>query len=178
MLGLVLAFAVSGGFACGAATRQQQMAQERLIGFLKQELGGNQFPEWEKAAGQATHLQVAWKDLNGDGKPEALVYVSGRAWCGSGGCRLFVCEQVSDNFRIRAETTITRLPVAVLAHRSNGWRDIVVTVAGGGIIPGYRAVLPFDGKRYAPNPSVPPAYRVRDGASEEVLLPADIYPFL
>jgi len=45
------------------------------------------------------------------------------------------------SFKIIAETTITRLPIRVLATKSNGWHDITIMVAGGGIQPGYEAVL-------------------------------------
>jgi len=46
----------------------------------------------------------------------------------------------------------------MLNTKSNGWHDISVVVAGGGIA-GYEAILPFDGKTYPSNPSVPPARR-------------------
>ena len=31
-------------------------------------------------------------DLDGDRAPEALVYLSGRDWCGSGGCILYILQ--------------------------------------------------------------------------------------
>jgi len=48
----------------------------------------------------------------------------------------------------------------VLERKSDGWHDITVWVQGGGIQPGYEADLPFDGKSYATNPTVPPAHRL------------------
>jgi hypothetical protein len=47
-----------------------------------------------------------------------------------------------------------------------------VQVAGGGIIQGYEAAVPFDGRRYASNPTVPPAMRI-DDAPGETLIRAD-----
>lgn len=61
------------------------------------------------------------------------------------------------SYRVITETTVTRLPIRVLSTKSNGWHDITVTVAGGGILIGYEAELSFDGKTYPSNPSVPPA---------------------
>jgi hypothetical protein len=50
--------------------------------------------------------------------------------------------------------------------------------AGGAAVPGYRAVLPFDGRRYAPNPTILPAHRLAAGAAERVVIGDDVYPFL
>jgi len=57
----------------------------------------------------------------------------------------------------------------VLSHRTNGWRDLSVLVAGGGIIPGYQAVLQFDGRAYPSNPAMQkPAPR---GQTGDVVIP-------
>lgn len=37
---------------------------------------------------ESTEYSAAFVDLNGDGKKEAIVYLEGRWWCGSGGVRL------------------------------------------------------------------------------------------
>ena len=55
------------------------------------------------------------------------------------------------------ELTIVRRPIRVLETKSNGWHDIGVIVAGGGIQLGDEAILPFDGKSYPTNPTVLPA---------------------
>jgi hypothetical protein len=99
----------------------------------------------------------AFVDLNGDGKDEAIVYSTGRSWCGSGGCNTLVLTQEGGTWRLVTSITITWPPIRVLASRSHGWHDISVWVSGGGIRPGYEAELSFDGKTYATNPSVPPA---------------------
>jgi hypothetical protein len=57
--------------------------------------------------------------------------------------------------------SIVQLPIRLLPTSTRGWRDIGVTVAGGGINPGYMARLRFDGRRYPSNPSVPPAIPMR-----------------
>jgi hypothetical protein len=68
-----------------------------------------------------------------------------------------VLEHAGAGYRVRGDISISRPPIAVLPTRTHGWRDISVFVAGGGILPGYSAVLPFDGEQYPENPSVPPA---------------------
>jgi hypothetical protein len=119
-----------------------------------------------------TRYAVGWKDLNGDGRPEAIVYLTGRGWCGSGGCTLLVLERSGEGFSVRARTTITRAPIAVLPSASHGWRDLVVGVGGVGARPG-QAVLPFRGDRYAGNPTLPPARRLVGHEVAEVLLNAE-----
>jgi hypothetical protein len=61
----------------------------------------------------------------------------------------------------------------VLETTTNGWRDISVRVAGGGIVPGYEAILPFNGKTYPGNPSVAPARRARGTSPGKVLIEGD-----
>lgn len=54
----------------------------------------------------------------------------------------------------------TRAPIRLLERRSHGRRDLAVQVAGGGIVEGYEAAVPFDGRRYASNPTVAPSARI------------------
>jgi uncharacterized protein YecT (DUF1311 family) len=119
-----------------------------------------------------TRYAVAWKDLNGDGRPEAVVYLMGAEWCGSGGCTLLVLEQSAGSFTVRGRSTITSAPIAVLPSTNDGWRDLVVQVGGGGARPG-QAVLPFWGDRYAGNPTLPPARRLSGHEAAEVLIKAE-----
>ena len=100
-------------------------------------------------------------DLNGDGRPELLVYMVGRRICGSGGCSLFVLGNDRGEFRIVTRISLAHAPVIVSANRTNGWADLILYVRGGGISPGYYAVLQFDGKSYPTNPTVPPAEALR-----------------
>ena len=89
----------------------------------------------------------------------SLAYLADRDSCGSGGCTLLVLEAKPDGPVELGRITITRPPIRVLASRTNGMPDLGVLVCGGGIMECYEAVLPFDGQRYASNPTVPPAYR-------------------
>lgn len=98
-----------------------------------------------------------------------LVYLSGPNWCGSGGCRLLVLDRAGDAYRSIGEVSLVRAPIRLLERQTNGRRDLAVQVAGGGIVGAYEAALPFDGRRYASNPTVPPAVRVEDPPGETLI---------
>ena len=119
---------------------------------------------------ETTRYIATFRDLNGDGTPEAIVYLLSNGWCGSGGCKTLVLTRTGTSWRIVANITITRPPIRVLANSSNGWRNIGVWVQGGGIQPGYEAELRFDGKSYPRNPSVPPARRLYGKPIGEIVI--------
>ena len=152
-------------------TRQEPHAnqEERLKTFL-QKYVGDPDPGFQGQA--ATRCSSIFVDLKDDGRKEAVVYLTGRGWCGSGGCVMLILAPEGKTYKVITKTTVTRLPVRVLKTKSNGWHDISVVVAGGGIPLGYEAILSFDGKTYPTNPTVPPA-RPSDGkAPGEIVIPA------
>lgn len=100
-------------------------------------------------------LDFAVYDLDGDGGEELLGYFSGGTICGSGGCNLVVLEEDGSE---RGRLTVSKRPIGVFASETNGWRDLAVTIGGGGMAAG-PARVPFDGERYASNPTVAPAER-------------------
>lgn len=146
LVGFIL---LSGGSGDGAPGRPEP-GTESLQRYLRAAL----FDPHD--AGADTRAATALVDLDGDGRREAIVYVSGRTMCGSGGCHLLILTRAGHSWREVASTTITRPPIRVLPTRTRGWQDIGVFVAGGGIIPGYEAVLKFGGRRYPRNPSMVP----------------------
>lgn len=123
---------------------------------------------WDK---HLTRYRIALSDLNDDGRPEALVYALANDeaaaqgneanLCGSGGCLLHVLSLTPTGYGRITAISITQPPVRVLPTRSQGWRDLGVRVAGGGILPDYDVRLRFDRRRYPSNPSMPPAVRGR-----------------
>jgi hypothetical protein len=159
--------------ALSQAVRQEQRgtvsppspAEDSLRAFLKNHLrvtsSGNRAD---------TRYREAFVDLNGDGRPEAIVYITGSAWCGSGGCLTLILAQAGSSYRVVSRITITRPPVCVLPHTSNGWRDIAVRVQGGSTQPGHEAELRFDGKAYPENPSVLPARILSGGFAGDVVI--------
>lgn len=98
-----------------------------------------------------------------------LVYLSGPYWCGSGGCPLLILRRVGDGFEPLGELSVARTPVRILESRTNGRPDLGVRVAGGGVVDGYEALVPFDGRAYASNPTVPPARRVENAPGVTVI---------
>jgi hypothetical protein len=106
-----------------------------------------------------TRYIAAFYDLNGDGVPEAVVYLLSNDSCGSGGCNTLVLARAGDSWRVVTSLTITWPPIRVLQSTANGWHSLEVSVGGGGSRSGYEAELRFNGKSYPRNPSVPPARR-------------------
>ena len=105
---------------------------------------------------QDSRYSAAAVSLDGKPKHQILVYVSGQWWCGSGGCTALVLEPEGSSFRVITRFTLVWLPIRILSSTSNGWHDIVMIVHGGGIIPGYLAILRFNGHSYPSNPSMAP----------------------
>lgn len=95
-------------------------------------------------------------DLDGDGTNEVLAYVGGPLMCGTGGCNLVVLKRDGEGFRQVGDLSVVQLPVGVLPTKTNGWRDLAVTVSGGGS-PGGLMRVPFEGASYASNPTTSPA---------------------
>jgi hypothetical protein len=109
-------------------------------------------------------------DLNGDGTPEAIAYVAGPMVCGTGGCPLLVFEAGPYGYRLVSRLSVVQLPVRLAPRSSNGWRNLVVGIGGGGLAAG-DVELKFEGATYPTNPTVPPAEPVTDHAGSEVLIP-------
>jgi hypothetical protein len=154
------------GLAAPAASPVADTRSGALKAFLKTYLREHDASDGE------TRYAVAWKDLNGDRRPEAIVYLMGDRWCGSGGCDLLVLEQSGSGFAVRGKMTITREPIAILSSAHQGWKDLIVQIGGGGVSSG-RAVISFHGGRYASNPTVPLARRLGPQEAAEVLINAD-----
>jgi hypothetical protein len=64
------------------------------------------------------------------GKPEATVYLTGRSWCGSGGCPTLILRREGSSFMVVTRILATRPPIRVFETTSHGWRNISVWVSG------------------------------------------------
>jgi putative lipoprotein len=102
-----------------------------------------------------TLYRYASVDLNGDSIPEAVLLITDLRYCGTGGCTLVVMIREAGHLKVISWSTISREPFCVAAERSNGWRSLIVRVAGGGFA-AFDAILRFDGARYPLNPSMQP----------------------
>lgn len=128
---------------------------ERLVAFLRHYVG-----PLDSDGNWKTRYRSAYIDLDGQGAKDVIVYLTGRSWCGSGGCITLILAPQGTSYKVVTRLTITWPPIRVLDKTSHGWHDITVWVRGGGILPGYEALLRYNGKTYPSNPSVPPAQRL------------------
>jgi hypothetical protein len=136
-----------GAFATPAAAQPRRDAEFRT--FLQE-----RFAE-DRAGYPDTRYVVAWADLNGDGRPEALVYLTSGNYCGSGGCRLYIYTPQQGSWYQHASLTITNPPIMVLNTRTRGWRDLAVRVSGGGARP-HNVIIRQGRITYQSNPSLAP----------------------
>ncbi len=120
---------------------------------------------------RTTRYVSASVDLRDDGAPEFVVYLTGRSWCGSGGCTMLILRPEGQSYKVFAKIMIVRSPIRVLAAKSHGWHDIAVRVQGGGIVQAYEARLSFNGKSYPSNPTTIPAQRLNEQVPGEVVVP-------
>jgi len=72
----------------------------------------------------SVRVAIAFADLNGDRRPDAVVYVSGGGYCGSGGCTTVVLAARGTSYRVVMYAPITFKPVRLLQATTRGWRDI------------------------------------------------------
>ena len=121
-------------------------------------------------AGPDSRITLATISLDGVEHKEILVYVTGKQFCGSGGCSLVVLEKRGEQIKVIGDVSISRPPIRALATSSFGHPDLGVLVSGGGILHAYEARLRFDSKRYPGNPSVFPAVRTRHAISGRTLI--------
>lgn len=128
----------------------------------------------KSGVGKDTRYSPAFVDLRDDGMQEAIVYLTGNGWCGSGGCTTLILTPRNSSYDVVARITVVRLPIRVLTTKSNDWHDITVRVQGGGVIHAYDAKLPFNGQTYPSNPTVPPALRLSKEAEGKVVMPLGV----
>lgn len=133
----------------------QAQPAESLHAFL-----ANQFADIRADFPDSTYV-AGFADLNGDGRDEALVSLHSGFFCGSGGCALYIYTPAGDSWRQIDELTIVSAPVRLLATRSHGWRDLAVSVRGGGMDMPREVRIGFDGRSYSGNPSLAPRLRGR-----------------
>jgi hypothetical protein len=93
-------------------------------------------------------FSTGYADLNNDGLDDALVYLEGAQWCGSGGCTLMIFQRLGGSYKFISKSSITRTPISVAKTTSNGWKDFIVWSRGTGFV-----LMRYDGDKYPHNPS-------------------------
>ncbi len=98
------------------------------------------------------HYEIARADLDADGKEDVLALMNGKSsYRGSGGATLFILKGTADGFETLGSVKVVNEPIYIRKSVHNGFRDLLVTVRGGGAEPGLSA-LEFSGKAYPPSP--------------------------
>ena len=97
-------------------------------------------------------FSTGYADLNGDGLEDAVVFLKGMQWCGSGGCTLMIFENLGDSYQLVSKSSVTSTPISVAKTETNGWKDLIVWSRGSGLV-----LLKFDGDKYPRNPSLEPS---------------------
>lgn len=100
-------------------------------------------------------VDFAGADLNGDGRPEAIVLFTGEDWCVQTGCSLVVFQEEETGYRPVSHITRARMPVLIGPESNFGWRDLMVQ-SGGGPAPIKTVRLGFTGKGYPANALLQP----------------------
>jgi hypothetical protein len=86
-----------------------------------------QYLQGSQESVETTQRKSAFVDLNGDGSPDALVFLQSPVWCGSGGCNLLVFQSIGREYRLIGEVTLANPPILVSEKNANGWRDLIVS---------------------------------------------------
>jgi hypothetical protein len=127
-------YLMTAAFACFMFLVAVSLAQKQHQESSRHEDSLKRFlQDYVGAPGSAddTSYVSGFVDLNDDGREEAIVYLKGGSWCGSGGCTTLILAPKGPSYRIVTKITITRPPIRVLTSKSNGWHDISVQVQGG-----------------------------------------------
>ena len=97
-------------------------------------------------------------DLNNDSIPEYFVYAYGPMLSGSGGGSALI---LNSDYKEISRFTLVQTPIIINNHRTKNWKDIIMTVSGGGATPA-TAIMKFNGKTYPSNPSLQPTLGAHD----------------
>lgn len=112
-------------------------------------------------------------DLNDDGISEIFAFLVGPFVCGTGGCSAVIFKQENGEYKLLSRFSLVRNPIIISNKKTNGYRDIIMKVSGGGI-ESFFAELKYDGKTYPSNPSVQPKIKTGTKVEGEAIIADDI----
>lgn len=106
---------------------------------------------------------------------DLVVYVSGPRYCGTSGCGGFIFQDktvdpAKPEYGLLSRIRPARLPITALKSSHNGWADVGVAVAGGGIMTPYTGALSFDGTSYNSNPTLMDVPHVSDDDVKAIII--------
>ena len=113
------------------------------------------FKRQEDRPDQSVKVAISFADLQGRGNKDAVAYVSGGGYCGSGGCTTFVLVRSGASYEVVMDEPITIRPIKVLNTKTHGWRDISVVRKGeidGDHFDYPEIIRSFNGRWYKDNP--------------------------
>lgn len=90
-------------------------------------------------------------ELNSDGKPEVMAYVTGDCG-GTGGCPLIVLSKRGNRYTVVSETTLVRQPIIVSNTKTKRWRDLIVSASGNSAHPDTGAYNHFVALKWTQTP--------------------------
>jgi hypothetical protein len=138
LLSIWVLVAPGSGVARTAENPQATEERNNSIKAALEKLGG----------GEAPSYKIGWFDLDGDGRQEAIVLMTGAEWCGTGGCTLMVLKRDAVSWRVVSRVPTCRSPVVLLDGKTHGWRDLAVVTQGGGDVRRNMTVLKVQKKGY------------------------------
>ena len=156
--------AAAGALLASGASAQSDPRPAQVLAAIGEETGPD------------SRYAIAFSDLNDDHRQEALVHLAGSNHCGSGGCTTLILTYTTEGWVRIGRMSVSRLPIYRLPEHRGGWYDLGVSVGGGGMMPGVRAVG-FTRGRYASNPTMGrPVDRLPLTATLIMPASSDFYP--
>lgn len=98
-------------------------------------------------------------DLNNDGSNEIFVDLISSDFVGSGGSSAAIFKIVNGSYVLVSKFTLVNTPVIVTNNITNGWRNLIMCVSGGGAETHY-ALLKYGTNGYPSNPSTQPTVNI------------------
>jgi len=92
---------------------------------------------------QTVNVRHALADLDGDGRGDALVFLTDPDWCATEGCTLLVFRGGKSGYALVSNSRGVETPIRLTTERSQGWKTLVVHAKGRGEV-----LMRFSGKRY------------------------------
>ncbi len=131
--------------------------EHSLKHFLRNYIG---IPDKETGS---TRYSAAFVSLR-DNSRDAIVYLSGNGWCGSGGCTTLILISDSKRYKAIARIPASKTPIRVLPSKHYGWRDICLVMRGNGAESPREVIFTFNGKSYVRASKSGSAYLTHGGS--------------